>query len=231
MKVEIHSHTDRLSGDSAIAPRELVSMAEASGYDALFITEHERVWPEDALQAIQELTTKVKLFSGIEISLGDGVDVLVLGAIDPEYESLKTPQDIFGRATADGLATVIAHPFRWMSTLPEYCTLADAIESRTCNHSDETRIELTEAYAAEHNQSTVYSSDAHGLNYMNKFWIETDEHFETPQEFRRCLLSGKFVNGSRSFSMALPPEEKIATMADLSPEDQAALLISPAAQG
>ena len=230
MKVEIHCHTDRLSSDSAIAPRELVSMAEASGYDAVFITEHDRVWPEDSLKALQELTTKVKLFSGIEISLGDGVDVLVLGAQDPIYETLKTPDALLGQATADGLPTVIAHPYRWMDELPPYCVLADAVESRTCNHCDEAWIEAAEKYAIEHKQSAVYSSDAHGVNYMNKFWMETVESFETPQDFRRILLSGRFTNQSRRFSMDLPPSEKLASMAELSPEDQAALLISPAAQ-
>ncbi len=231
MKVEIHCHTDRLSGDSMIAPRELVAMAEASGYDALFITEHSHVWPQDGLDALQELTSKVKLFSGIEVSLGDGVDVLILGASDPLYETLNTPESLLAQATADGLPTVIAHPFRWMSELPPYCALADAVESRTCNHPDEKWIAAAERYAVDHNQSTVFSSDAHGVNYMNKFWIETEEDFETPQDFRRLLLSGRFTNQSREFAMELPPVEKIASMSDLSPEDQAALAIFPAAQG
>jgi len=206
-------------------------MAEASGYDALFLTEHNKVWPEDELRKLQEVSDKVRLFNGIEISLGGGVDILVLGASDPAYETLRTPDAVFGQVTADGLPAVVAHPFRWIDDQPTYVRLADAVETWTCNHGDPDWIEKAESYAEEHQQAMVYSSDAHGLNYMNKFWLETNESFETAQDFRRILLSRTFENHQRGFSMPLPPPDKVATMGDLSEEDQAALLISPAAQG
>lgn len=228
MKVEIHCHTDRYSPCSQIPPRELVAMAEASGYDALFITDHHKVWDPTELAALQEQSSRVRLFSGIEITLADRVDILVLGANDPIYETLKTPDAVFAQAAVDGYATIVAHPFRWMDELPPYCALADAVETRTCNHGQENWIQSALRYSMEHHMTTVYSSDAHGLNFMNKFWIETFDTFETPQDFRRAIVSEKFSNRSRDFAMALPPPTKVASMNDLSDEDQTALGVTTA---
>ena len=128
VKVEVHAHTERYSVCSRIPPRELVAMADASGYDALFLTEHDRVWPKTEIAGLRELAERVKIFPGIEVTLTDEIHILVLGAQDPVYERLKTPSDLFGQACSDGFLTVVAHPFRWSSTLPSYCRLADAVD-------------------------------------------------------------------------------------------------------
>jgi predicted metal-dependent phosphoesterase TrpH len=229
-KVELHCHTALHSMDSNISPKELVTMAEASGYDVLFITEHQRVWSEQELATLHELSDKVKIFPGIEISFPDGVDILVLGASDPIYESLTSPDAVFAQATVDGYCTIIAHPFRWMNELPKYCALADATESRTCNHGAEDKVEKAQAYAQENRMAAVYASDAHGLNYMNKFWIETHEPFETIEEFRRLLITEKYDNCQREFDMPLPPNYKASGLSELSEEDLAALDLSHAPQ-
>jgi len=227
MKVEIHSHTDLYSPCSRIPPKELVAMADASGYDALFITEHHRVWSPRELAGLRELAEHVRIFPGIEISFPDRVDVLVLGAQDKKYESLRTPSEVLAQATADGFLTVIAHPFRFLKEIPTYCALVDAIESCTCNHSEPEHLELARRYGVEHALAEVYSSDAHGLNFMNKFWIETQSVFTTPQEFRQLIMSGHYSNRSREFDMPLPPPYKAVTMDELTEEDAMALTIQP----
>ncbi|HQK76006.1 MAG TPA: hypothetical protein PKZ25_07400, partial [Candidatus Hydrogenedentes bacterium] len=54
-KVETHAHTAKYSVCSRIPPRELIAMADASGYDALFLTEHDRVWSKSEIAGLQEL--------------------------------------------------------------------------------------------------------------------------------------------------------------------------------
>jgi len=227
MKVEVHAHSEKYSVCSRIPPRELVAMADASGYDALFITEHDRVWPKTELAGLQELAERVKIFPGIEISLTDEIHILVLGANEPVYERLQTPSDVFGQACADGLLTVVAHPFRWSRTLPDYCRLADAVEVLTCNHGSEEHAAAARAYAQQQNMAEIYASDAHGLNFMNKFWLETCEPFQTAQEFRHLVLAGRYANHTREFEMPLPPPEKVSAMANLAEEDQMALWVQP----
>ncbi len=228
MKVELHSHTTRYSSCSEMAPDELVSMAEACGYDALFITEHGRVWTPDELAELEEMCEDLTIFPGIEISLSGGVDLLVLGASDPIYEVLSAPHEVLAQACADGLPTIVAHPFRWGDEIPEYCKLADAVEVKTCNHGLPPQALSAEAYARANNQAPVNSSDAHGLNFLNKFWIETPERFDSPEQLRRLILSGRYVNRTRDFEMPLPPPYKAASMAELSEEDLMALWAQPA---
>ena len=227
MKVEVHAHTDKYSVCSRIPPRELIAMADASGYDALFVTEHDRVWSKSELAGLQELAERVRVYPGVEVTLTGEVHLLVLGAQDPIYERIKTPSEVFGQACADGFLTVVAHPFRWSHTLPEYCRLADALEVLTCNQGSDDHAAQARACARKENMAEIYASDAHGLNFMNKFWVETHEPFETPQEFRRLVLTGRYENRTREFEMTLPPLDKIASMSDLTEEDQMGLCVQP----
>ncbi len=227
MKVEVHAHTEKYSVCSRIPPRELIAMADASGYDALFLTEHDRVWSKPELAGLQELAERVRVFPGIEVTLTDEIHLLVLGAQDPVYERLKSPSDVFGQACADGFLTIVAHPFRWSHTLPDYCRLADAVEVLTCNHGLPDHASAARAYARAQNMAEIYASDAHGLNFMNKFWVETPEPFRTPQEFRHLVLAGRYENHTRDFDMPLPPPEKVSSMGDLTEADQMALWVQP----
>ncbi len=194
MKVELHSHTSRYSGCSVIHPRELVAMAERTGYDVVFVTDHGRVWNRKQLAEFREWSDNVRVLPGIEISFPDRVDMLILGADSPVYERLATPSEILAQACHDGYLTIICHPFRWLKQLPDYCTMADAIEIRTCNHPDDIQKEAALEYAERYHLAPLYASDAHGLNFMNRFWIETEVPFETPGELRRLILSGQYQN-------------------------------------
>ena len=227
MKVEIHAHTDRYSSCSRIVPAELVAMAEAAGYEALFVTDHGKVWSPHDLAELREHCNHLRIFPGIEIALPEGQDLLVLGADNPIYESLHTPSEVLAQACADDYLTVLAHPFRWDSVLPEYCSLLDASEVLTCNHPLPGQAAQASAYAREHNMAPVYASDAHGLNFMNRFWLETEAAFETPQEFRRLILAGRYENQRRSSDAPLPPPNKVATMTGLAEEDLVALYAQP----
>ncbi len=227
MKVEIHCHTDTYSPCSRIPPKELISMADAAGYDAIFITDHGKVWTPTELAALHELSDRLRVLPGIEISFPEGRDLLVLGADNPVYESLETPSEVFAQACADGYLTVIAHPYRWHDELPKYLTLADAIEILSCNHPDPEMARMACDYAQANNMAGVYGSDAHGLNFMNKYWMETLEPFDTPQEFRRIVVSRRFENRSREITEVMPPSSKAASFAELSEADMMALYVQP----
>jgi 3',5'-nucleoside bisphosphate phosphatase len=228
MKVEIHCHTNAHSLCSRMSPAELVAMAEACGYDALFLTDHGKIWTAKECASLRELCSRVKVLPGIEIALPDGYDLLVLGADNPLYESLVTPSEVLAQACADGYLTVLAHPFRRHDALPEYARLVDAIEVRSCNHPLPGQAEEARRYAREHNIAEIHAGDAHGLNFLNKFWIETTEPFETPLDLRRLILLGHYENRSREIDGPLPPEYKAATMAELSGEDLPVLLVESA---
>jgi len=229
MKVEIHSHTDAFSPCSTMPLRELVSVAEMCNYDALFLTDHGKIWSKEELADAQALCDRIRVFPGIEITLQGGYDVLVLGATDPAYEKMDTPDEVFAKACADDCLTVLAHPFRWHENLPAFCSLSDAVEIYTCNHPEPEKAARAQAYAEEFNMAPVHSGDSHGLNFLNKFWIETQGVFETPQEFRRLIVSGQYENRLRETGSELPPTYKAASLDELSEADMAALDVQPTA--
>ncbi len=220
MKVEIHSHTNMYSSCSVMPPGELFSLAENLGYEALFLTEHHKVWRPEALKRLQAQCEEMRIFPGIEISLESGVDVLVLGANDPVYETLKNPSELFAKACADGYLTIIAHPYRWSGELPEFCRFADAVEVRSCHHFQEERARAAKHYAELNGQAEVWASDAHGLNYLNRFWLETEESFATPHEFRRLIMAGRYACHMNEDQDELPLTYKAATVDELSQPTQ-----------
>jgi hypothetical protein len=224
MKVDIHTHTEAYTAGSSIPPVELILMAEASSYDTIFLAERDRVWHERDLAGLRELCERVQLFPAIEVTTLDGPNVLILGAVDPVYETLRTPSELLARACADGFLTVITGLASSSDELPAYCGLADAIEVRSCELAEPGQFDAVRRHAVQCNLTQLYGSDAYGLNYLNKFWIETESEFHTPQEFRRTILSGRFQNRSRGKLGVLPPCYKAATMAELTEEDAMGLV-------
>ena len=224
MKVELHCLTTRYSAASAIPPRELIAMAEASGYDAVFLTEHNAVWPRMELAGLRELCDTVRLFPGIEITLDDGCEVLVLGADDPEYAELHTPAAVLSRAAKDGYLTVLVHPYNHKDGWPPYASLVDAVETQTTSLPYPRAADSAEEFAGIRGLAPVYTGDAQGVNYLNRFWIETDTHFDTPQELRNLIVAGRYANHTRDSEESTPPGYKAASIEQLSTEDQAVLV-------
>ena len=231
MKVDIHCHSDQYSSASRISPKELVQMAEAAGYDAVFLTDRGKVWSSRELAALNEMCERVRILPGIELSLPGGQELLVLGADSAVYESLSTPSEVFAQACADGYLTVIAHPSKWATELPGYCALADAVETFTCHFPNAEQSEAAIGYANEHKMAQLYASDALGLNYLNRYWIETLEPFDTVQDFRRTVLARRYENRMRTAANEpMPPPYKAGTLSELSEADMMALYIQPTVQ-
>lgn len=216
MRVELHAHTNAYSACSPVPPEHLAAVALAMGYDALFLTEHHRVWPERDLARVQESVEGLTLFPGIEITVEQGVDILVLGAQDPVYEDLKTPDEVFAQACRDGLPAVVVHPYRWADAIPDFCKLADALEVRSCHHFRPEQVDAAHAYAETHGQAPVYAGDVHGLNYLNRFLIDTHEDFGSAQELRRLLLMRRYdCLVQEGAETELPLSHKIASLEEL----------------
>ena len=230
MKVDIHCRTQRHSPSSTIVPKELIQMADAAGYDAVFLTDRGRVWSARELAAMNEMCDRLRILPGIEIVLPEGVDLLVLGADNPVYESLTTPSEVFAQACADGYLTVIAQSSERPGVLPGFCALADAVESVTARQPDPAHSICLRHYAAAHRMAELYASEAEGLNYLNRHWVETLDPFATPQEFRALVLARRYENRSRGTSDLAPPAYKASTLSELSEPDMMALYIQPTLQ-
>jgi len=197
MKVEVHLHTSRYSACAIVNPRQVMWKLFEVGYEVVFITEHDAVWTDRELAELRHAFPRLRVFPGIEISVGADLSehLLVLGTNDPAYLSLPTPAEIIERARGEGLLTVLAHPFRWTRS-PDVlagAVLPDAIEYLTPNHGSEPA-ELSEAAARSLGLALVNAGDVHALQSIDRFWIDTDRPVERPGDLREIVLERAYVN-------------------------------------
>jgi len=201
MKVELHCHTSRYSGCATATPAELMERLVQTGYEAVFLTEHDAVWPDWEIAQLQDGWPDIRIFGGVELSLpGDPmVHLLVLGTSDPAYLALRAePAAILDKARTEGHLTVLAHPFRWAGAaeMLEAGLLPDALEHLTRNH-DAPRAAVAKAQAERLGLAIVNAGDTHGLDFLNHFWIETDQPLAKPDDIRAAILNRAYVNCSR----------------------------------
>jgi hypothetical protein len=196
MKVELHMHTRQYSACAAHAPKKMLSRLRKLGYDAVYLTEHDAVWPDEELQALRERFPRLRVFPGVELSLGpDGTQhLLVLGTNDEEYLRLDEAGAI-ARARDEGHLTVLAHPFRWQGAadMLDEGLLPDALEQKTCNH-DLVRARLSGIAAEKLSLRLVNSSDAHHADALGHYWIETSRPVEEADDIRAIVLEGAYEN-------------------------------------
>ena len=199
MKVELHLHTSRYSLCAEATPFELMVALLQGGYDAVFITEHDAVWRDWELQDLQRRFPAIRIFPGVELTLGPYPlqHLLVLGTNDLEYLSVTDPAEAIRRARAAGDLTVAAHPFRWPGAagVLDLDPPPDAIEYNTPNHSPPQALgALTAAVAGK--LPLVNSGDVHALNFVNRYWIETTRPLAEARDIRRIILDGDYSNES-----------------------------------
>ena len=198
MKVELHLHTSRYSACAKATPFELMEALIGHGYDAVFITEHDCIWPDWELKQLQEEFQDIKIFPGVELSLGpnQAQHLLVLGTQDSQYIELReTPARILEKACGDGDVTILAHPFRWAgsSDLLDNGHIPDALEHLTCNHKSN-HAKLSLAAAELFSLPVVNAGDVHALEFVDRFWIETESPLEEARDIRDILVNRRFRN-------------------------------------
>ncbi|MBN1554831.1 MAG: hypothetical protein JXA11_08795 [Phycisphaerae bacterium] len=200
MKIELHLHTNRYSGCAKNSPEEMLDRLVELHYQAVFLTEHDAVWPGDELENLQRHWPQLRIFPGLELTLhnfrGFG-HLLILGATEPEFLDIVDPGEALARARQKDYPTILAHPYRWegAADMLEKGYYPDAIECSTPNVFPEQAI-LAQVKAGEFRMPVVNSGDAHGVDFLGRYWIETAESIESPAQMRQILLEGSYDNCS-----------------------------------
>lgn len=192
MKIELHLHTRPYSPCAANTPEQMIGRAVDTGYGAVYITEHDAVWRDSELLALQRGFPQIRIFPGVELSLGTQ-HLLVLGTSDSDYLRLADPADVLEKARRDGHLTVLAHPFRWRGGAEMLWDglLPDAIEYRTCNQ-DLLMSGVALDTARKFHLRVVNAGDVHALSFINRFYIHTERDVECADEIRQIVLDGAY---------------------------------------
>jgi predicted metal-dependent phosphoesterase TrpH len=203
MKIELHLHTSRYSACAQDRPRDMMDRLVAMDYGAVYLTEHDAVWPDEEIAALQARFPKLRIFPGVELSIGElwsFQHLLVLGTNDAEYlqmaESAQPDvRGILDKAAAAGHLTILAHPCRWEGgdEIIRRGLLPDALEFRTCNHNAKAG-EMAKRTADWLHLPLVNADDAHSVEMVGRFWIETEHPLVLAEDVREIVLGGQYAN-------------------------------------
>ena len=196
MKVQLHCHTSRFSLCAHNSPDEMIQTHIAHGYDVMFLTDHDSVWPADDIADLQTKYPEIRIYPGIEVSVpapGEMYHVVLLGTSDEGFCELPSAACLLARARQHHVPTILAHPYRWSgrpSILEEH-PLPDAMEARSWNH-DASNERLAVQKADVLKIPLVYADDAHTIQAVGLFWIETHHEFDAPCELQEIFATGAY---------------------------------------
>lgn len=200
MKVELHCHTSRYSGCAEATAEKMVQALVDAGYGAVYVTEHDTIWPERKLAALQEGFPEIRVFPGVELTVGtlSFVHLLVLGSGDPSYLGIKDEREVVARARSEGHLTVLAHGFR-PEDAPDTKRLLDAgwrpdaIEYHSGNQDGACADEAARV-ARRLEIPLVNAGDLHSLDMVDRFWIDCAVPVKDSDEIREVVVSGNYKN-------------------------------------
>ena len=163
MKIDLHVHTIERSACAHASEDEQIEAAIDCGLDALVFTDHARLVPRKRVEELNQIYAPFRIFGGIEITVREREDVLVLGVHDAVLESkIWTYSELHTFVRDRGGWIALAHPFRYH---PEIAIdvaryLPDALESCSTNIIPLNRPRIR-AVARQLGIHVVCNSDAH----------------------------------------------------------------------
>ena len=199
MKVELHLHTSRYSACAQASPRELMTRCMHCGYKAVYITEHDAVWSDGEIDELQSEFPQIKIFGGVELTISylPLRHLIVLGTNDPQYLQFgDDPAAVLAKARREGHLSILAHPFRWedAETVLDPQDLPDALEYMTCNQTLPRQLQEVQLAADRFKLATVNAGDVHSLEFIDRYWIETNGPIEAADSIRPIVLKGAYRN-------------------------------------
>lgn len=196
MKIELHCHTCRYSSCAVDTPHAMMEALVRGGYDAVFITEHDAIWTDWEIADLQRDFPQIRIFPGVELSMGAASEhMVVLGCGDRRLLELKDPRKVVDFARANDCLVVLAHPYRWKGgdSMLTAGIMPDAIEYRTCNQ-DTAAAQIAMEAGTRLDVPLVNASDAHSVDMVNRFWVETASPVESASDVRRLIIEKAYRN-------------------------------------
>lgn len=205
MLIDLHNHTWPRSHDSVLDPRDLAQRAKDAGLDAICLTEHDALWPEDEAQQIAEEICTI-VIPGCEVSTDPG-HILAWG-MEKYVFGMHRVERLAEHVYERGGALVFAHPYRrqiaWKDDQEEWdMAVEKALNSPAMEHvialeilngrGKERENRFSADLAAASGMNGTAGTDSHAVHDIGKVatWFETDS-IETWQDLVRELKLGNF---------------------------------------
>lgn len=211
MLIDCHAHSCPRSACSAMSAERLCARARERGLDALVLTEHHVQWSRAELDGLEARTPGLRLYGGVELTLTEGYDVVVITAA-----ALEAPWPLsLGRLRRllaedrDRSFVFVAHPFRYSSRqdgpIRDILAWADGIEMNSVNVLKAGGLcdgdglyrpcvsDLYETARREHALAPLFNSDAHREDAVGAVatWLDASVAPADEAELARILRTAR----------------------------------------
>ena len=195
MRIDLHVHTIERSSCAVSSEVEQILISITRNLDAIAITDHARLVPSEHIEALNREYAPFRIFGGIEITVREKEDVLVLGVHDPVLESKKwTYPELHTFVRDRGGWMALAHPYRYRPNIAidieRY--LPDALESCSTNIELLNQPRIREV-AKQLGIPFVCNSDAHATRSLGVGYNLLKETPADEAALVRLLRTGAFI--------------------------------------
>jgi predicted metal-dependent phosphoesterase TrpH len=195
MKIDLHVHASERSRCARAGEEEMIQAAIARGLDGLAFTDHHSLVPSGRLEDLNRKYAPFRVFGGVEVSVEEEEDLLVLGVYDLALESRDWAYPALHAFVRQwGGLLILANPFRFHDTIAldlEQCP-PDAIELRSKNTraDDEAKICRT---AEAHGIRLICTSDAHRAKHVGLYYSHLNRTPCNERELVDILRAGHYT--------------------------------------
>ena len=206
MIIDIHTHTFPNSDDSVMTPEELIVKAKRVGLDGVCITDHDRFWKQEDVDALARRHDYL-VMAGCEVTTEEG-HLLVYGLREYIFGMHRAS---FVKELVDeaGGAISVAHPYRRVYRKQAHTSAAayEEMLERACRNDAFGMTDAVEAFngrgkaeenafaedvAARFGLPATAGSDAHAVEQVGTYATEFQRRVRCMEDFIAELKAGRF---------------------------------------
>ncbi len=190
-RIDLHVHSARYSPCAEAAPaRDVAVWALRAGLHGVVLADHDILWEEEEVAALQAEAPELRLFRGIECTTR-GAHLVVIGAAEAGHFVRGAPPELVAaRAHEQGAVVILAHPHRDapLPVIPPGMVDAIEVTSTSIPAEDSPR---ARRLAKRLGVPQVGSSDAHALSRIGWAYTEFPSMPPDERELAAMIRSGK----------------------------------------
>jgi hypothetical protein len=169
--IDLHTHTAQYSSCSSLAVAEIVVGSRAAGFDAICLSEHDKMWPAERVAELSR-SLSFPIFRAMEVTTSEG-HVLVFG-LDEYQEGMFSLSRLRSIVTTRSAAIIKSHPMRDSDAgtsgraMSDYLKQFDAIEVLSGGESEQSNASAL-MLAKSHSIAASGGGDVHAPSEIGRF--------------------------------------------------------------
>jgi len=193
--IDLHTHTAQYSSCSSLAVAEIVAGSRAAGFDAICLSEHDKIWPAERVAELSRLLS-FPIFRALEVTTSEG-HVLVFG-LDAYEHGMFSLKRLRAIATARSAALIKSHPMRDCGAfesgrpMSDYLKQFDALEVLSGGESEQSNAAAL-SLATRHSIAATGGGDVHAPSEIGRFATRFERHITDERMLASEIRAGRIA--------------------------------------